>query len=142
MQYLCTQSRRAYETIWIARCSNQPYGFRFPLRRPSTTRFTTNSVARLSDEGCAGGRAQSGLYTGTNANCAKKCVREGKKIVFVASDHKRLLTISNQDSATENVGDYVEIADSLDEQAKTLQVTSLKLLEKGRAMCGVPKKKS
>jgi len=96
----------------------------------------------LSDEGCAGGRAQSGLYTGTNASCAKKCVREGKKIVFVDSDHKRLLTISNQDSATENVGDYVQIAGSLDEQAKTLQVTSLKLLEKGRAMCGVPKKKS
>ena len=96
----------------------------------------------LSDEGCAGGRAHSGLYTGTNANCAKKCVREGKKVVLVDSDHKRLLTISNQNSATENVGDYVEIAGNLDEQAKTLHVTSMKLLEKGRAMCGVPKKKS
>jgi len=96
----------------------------------------------LSDEGCAGGRAHSGLYTGTNSNCAKKCVREGKKVVLVDSDHKRLLTISNQNSATENVGDYVEIAGNLDEQAKTLHVTSMKLLEKGRAMCGVPKKKS
>ena len=96
----------------------------------------------LSDEGCAGGRAHSGLYTGTNPNCAKKCVREGKKIVFVDTDHKRLLTIANQDSATENIGDYVEIAGSLDEQTKTLHVASLKLLEKGRAMCGVPKKKS
>lgn len=96
----------------------------------------------LSDEGCAGGRAHSGLYTGTNPDCAKKCVREGKKIVFVDTDHKRLLTIVNQDSATENIGDYVEIAGGLDEQAKTLHVVSLKLVEKGRAMCDVPKKKS
>ena len=96
----------------------------------------------LSDEGCAGGRAQSGLYTGTNPDCAKKCVREGKKMVFVDPDNKRLLTIANPDAAMENVGDYVEITGSLDEQVKTLHVSSLKLLEKRRAMCGLPKKKS
>ena len=95
----------------------------------------------LSDEGCAGGRAKSGRYTGTNPDCAKKCVSEGKKIVFVDPDHKRLLTIANQDSAKERVGDYVEITGEVDEESKTLQVDSLKLLEKGRAMCDVPAKK-
>ena len=95
----------------------------------------------LSDEGCAGGRAKSGRYTGTNPDCAKKCVSEGKKIVFVDPDHKRLLTIANQDSAKERVGDYVEITGEVDEESKTLQVDSLKLLEKGRAMCDIPAKK-
>jgi len=33
----------------------------------------------LSDEDCAGGRASSGTYTGTNPDCAKKCVRDGKR---------------------------------------------------------------
>ena len=42
------------------------------------------------------------------------------------AEHKRLLTIANQDSATENVGNCKEIAGSLDEQAKTLRVDSLK----------------
>lgn len=96
----------------------------------------------LSDEGCAGGRASSGLYTGTNPDCAKRCVREGKKTVLVDADHKRLLTIENPDAATERVGDYVEITGDLNAQAKTLRIDSLKLLEKGRAMCGVPKKRS
>lgn len=96
----------------------------------------------LSDEGCAGGRASSGLYTGTNPDCAKRCVREGKKTVLVDADHKRLLTIENPDAATERVGDYVEITGDLNAQAKTLRIDFLKLLEKGRAMCGVPKKKS
>jgi hypothetical protein len=94
----------------------------------------------LSDESCASGRAHSGTYTGTNPDCAKKCIAQGKKIVFVDPDHKRLLTIANQDAATENIGDRVEIAGDVDEQAKTLRVNSLKLLEKGRAMCDVPKK--
>jgi hypothetical protein len=94
----------------------------------------------LSDEGCAGGRANSGVYTGTNPDCAKKCVAEGKKIVFVDPDHKRLLVIANQDVARKNIGDYVEVTGEVNSQAKTLQIATLKMLEKGRAMCDVPKK--
>ena len=63
-------------------------------------------------------------------------------MVFVDTDHKRLLTIANQEAATENIGDYVGIKRSLDEQAKMLHVASLELLEKGHAMCEVPKKNS
>ena len=102
-----------------------------------------NSVVRgwLSDEGCASGRAHSGIYTATNPDCAKKCVREGKRIVLVDPDHKRLLTILNGDAATERVGDYVEISGDLDEQAGTLHIESLKFLEKGRAKCDPPQKK-
>jgi hypothetical protein len=95
----------------------------------------------LSDESCASGRASSGTYTGTNPNCARKCVKEGKKIVLVDPDHKRLLTIANQNAARERVGDYVEINGELDQQTKSLHIDSLKLLEKGSAMCDVPKKK-
>ena len=94
----------------------------------------------LSDEACAGGRANDGVYTGTNPDCAKKCVEEGKKIVFVDPDHKRLLAIANPDVAKKNIGDYVEVTEDLDSQAKTLQIATLRMLEKGRAMCDVPKK--
>jgi hypothetical protein len=102
-----------------------------------------SSVVRgwLSDEACASGRANGGTYTGTNPDCAKKCVREGKRIVLVDPDHKRLLAILNGDAATERIGDYVEISGDLDEQARTLHVDSLQLLEKGRAMCDVPPKR-
>jgi len=63
-------------------------------------------------------------------------------MVLVDPDHKRLLTIENPDAATERVGDYIEISGDLNEQAKTLRIGFLRLLEKGRAMCDVPKKKS
>jgi hypothetical protein len=97
----------------------------------------------LSDEACGGGRARnSGIYTGNNPICAKKCVREGKKMVLLDADHKRVLTIANPDTAMDNVGDYVEISGDVNAQAETLRIHSLKLLEKGRAMCGKPAKKS
>jgi len=101
------------------------------------------SVVRgwLSDEDCAGGRAKSAIYTGTNPDCAKKCVTDGKKIVLVDTDHKRLLVIVNQEAAKERVGDYVEINGDVNPQDKTLRVDSVKLLEKGRAMCDVPAKR-
>jgi len=95
----------------------------------------------LSDESCGRGRASGGLYTATNPDCAKRCIRAGKKMVLVDPDHKRLLTIENPDAATERVGDYVEVSGDLNEQAKTLRIGSLRLLEKGRAMCDAPKKK-
>jgi hypothetical protein len=94
-----------------------------------------------TDKSCASGRASSGTYTGTNPECAKKCVHEGKRIVLVDPDQKRLLIIVNGDIAVERVGDYVEISGDLDEQARTLHIDSLKLLEKGRAMCDLPPKK-
>ena len=94
----------------------------------------------LSDESCAGGRAQDGVYTGTNPECAKQCVAEGKKIVFVDPDRKRLLVIANQDAAKQNIGDFVEITGDVDPKSHTLQIAKLKMIEKGRAMCGVPKK--
>lgn len=102
-----------------------------------------NSVIRgwLSDESCASGRAVSGDYTATNPDCAKKCVHEGKRIVLIDPDRKRLLVVLNKDAAVEHVGDYMEISGDVDEQARTLHIESLKLLEKGKEMCGVPPKK-
>jgi len=68
---------------------------------PGQTMAGGKSVVRgwLSDESCAGGRASSGTYSSTNPDCAKKCVHQGKKIVLVDPEHKRLLTIANQDAA-------------------------------------------
>jgi hypothetical protein len=101
---------------------------------------TTLLQGWLSDEQCARGRASSGIYTGTNPECANECVAKGKKIVFIDPAAKRILLIANQDVAKEHVGDRVEITGSLNPQAKSIHVVSLKMLEKGAAMCARPTK--
>jgi hypothetical protein len=94
----------------------------------------------LSDEGCAPGHVSSGKYTGTNPDCSKDCVAKGKKIVFIDPEKKRILSIANQDAARQNVGDYVEVSGDVNSEKKVLHIETLKMLERGRAMCEVPEK--
>jgi hypothetical protein len=94
----------------------------------------------LSDSNCAKERATVGTYTATNADCAKECVAQGKKIVLIDPDHKKIVDIANQDAVKNHVGDYVELTGSTDAK-DVLHVDSLKFLDKNRAMCGVPEKK-
>ena len=96
----------------------------------------------LSDEACARGRATSGTYTNTNPECARKCVAEGKKIVLIAPDEKKVLTVANQDIAKSNVGNYVEVKGTIDTKNETVAIEALKMLEEGRAMCSAPRKKT
>jgi hypothetical protein len=96
---------------------------------------TTVLEGWLADESCARGRASSGLYTATGPRCANECVAAGKKIVLVDPKEKQILLITNQAAARKFVGDRVEIAGDVNANAKTLRVESLKLLDKGVAMC-------
>jgi hypothetical protein len=94
----------------------------------------------LSDEGCARGRAASGTFTATNGECAKRCVSEGKKIVLIDPEGKRVLSISNQAIVKQNIGDYVELTGTPATKGGAMQVVSLKFLDRNRAMCAVPNK--
>src|SRR2546426_943372 len=96
----------------------------------------------LSDEQCARGRANGGVYTGTNPDCAKQCVAKGAKIVLVVPDQERLLNIANQAAAKSHIGDYVEVTGDVDQETKSLHIDSLKMLAEGRAKCDLPKHSS
>lgn len=97
----------------------------------------------LADEDCARGRANSGVYTATNPDCARECVAKGARIVLIVPEQKQILVIANPETAKSNVGNYVEVLGSVDPKAKMLRVDSLKMLEEGHAQCDVrPKKES
>jgi hypothetical protein len=96
----------------------------------------------LSDEACARARASSGVFTGTNPDCAKRCVSEGKKIVFIDPDGRRVLDIANQDAARNRIGDYVEVVGFVDAKTNALHVDSLKLISEGAAACSRPPSKT
>ncbi len=95
----------------------------------------------ISDEGCARGRANGGTFTGTNPDCAKKCIAQGAKMVLIVPDQRVLLTVANPEAAKANIGDFVEVTGSVEARTKTLHIDSLKMLTKGAAMCGLPPKK-
>jgi hypothetical protein len=104
-----------------------------------TVRQSEMTRGWLSDEGCARGRAESGMFTATNPQCAKDCVAKGKKIVLIDPDRRMIFEIANQSLAKKNVGDYVEIVGQRDLQAKTVRIATLKMLTRGNASCERPK---
>jgi hypothetical protein len=93
----------------------------------------------LSDEACARGRAKAGLYTGTNPECAKRCVAQGKRIVFIDPEARLVLDISNQGAALSNIGDEVAITGEVDVGKNVVHIDSMKLISRGVAMCTRPK---
>jgi len=93
----------------------------------------------VSDEQCATGRAKAGIFTGTNPDCAKRCVSEGKRIVLVSESRKMLFHVDNPELLKPEVGNLVEITGTI--SGDTVHVNTVKQLEVGRAICERPKKK-
>ena len=108
---------------------------------PTASAGGTTIKGWISDKNCARGRASGGVFTGTNPECAKKCIASGAKMVLIVPDQRILLTIANPAPARANIGDFVEITGSVEAKTRILHIDSLKLLTKGVAMCGLPAKK-
>jgi hypothetical protein len=93
----------------------------------------------LSDEGCAGAGRKRHVY-GHKWRMRQTVHNEGKKIVWIDPDGKRVLNISNQDIVKQNIGDYVELTGKLATPGGAMRVVSLRFLDRNRAMCVVPNK--
>jgi hypothetical protein len=49
----------------------------------------------FSDEACATARANSGVYTATNPDCARKCIEKGGAVVFIAEQEGAIYIVKN-----------------------------------------------
>jgi hypothetical protein len=105
----------------------------------STTLAAETLTVWVSDEQCAAGRAKDGVFTGTNPDCAKRCVGEGKKIVLVSESQKKLFQVANPELLKNEVGNLVEVAGEVN--GDTVKIDSVKHLQEGAAMCARAKKK-
>ncbi|HEY7402863.1 MAG TPA: hypothetical protein VIB39_05040 [Candidatus Angelobacter sp.] len=55
-----------------------------------------------------------------NADCAKKCAEKGEKMVFVDSDQKTILQLTNQDAVKGHAGHHVTLKGKLENGAITV----------------------
>lgn len=93
----------------------------------------------FSDEKCARARANSGTYTATNADCARRCIEGGAAVVFIAEQEKVLYMVKNYPTAKDDLGYQIEVTGTLDDQTQTLTVQSVKRLEAVGPACARPK---
>lgn len=62
--------------------------------------------------------------------------------MLIDPERKQIFTVTNQSLAKKNVGDYVEIVGQTDFGAKTIRISSLRMLERGTASCSRPQLKN
>jgi hypothetical protein len=97
----------------------------------------------FSDEGCAKGRVASGVIAPTNPECARTCIENGNRLVFISEQSQQMLYMKDYPvaSATQHLGYHIEITGIADADAKTISVASVKRIgEYQGPVCARPKK--
>ena len=67
----------------------------------------------------------------SHADCAKKCVDNGAKIVVVSDKDKSIINVDNQDALKDHLGHHVRITGTMDNG--TLHVDNVKMLGHARS---------
>lgn len=93
------------------------------------------------DEACTRGRVAQGRIEPDNPECAKRCVKEGSKLMFMSETDKAWFEVQEPARQIKNIGYYVEISGSADGR-KMLTVNAVKQLGEVGEMCSRPKLKN
>ena len=78
----------------------------------------------VSDEKCGaeGAKAES-------AECTKKCIESGKKVVFVTDADKKVLNVSNPETLKGHEGHHVKVSGHVDDAAGSIHVMNVKMIK-------------
>jgi hypothetical protein len=69
-------------------------------------------IGWVADSGCARARASDGVFTATNPDCARECVKQGKSIVLISQERKTVFAIDNPQILQAHVGNKVSVSAS------------------------------
>ena len=96
----------------------------------------------FSDHRCAREPKPDEAIRPNGTACVKQCLLDGATPVFLSEQTDKVYKVLDHPSVREDVGFRVEVVVSVDEQAKTVALKSVKRLSEVTAMCLLPKKRS
>jgi hypothetical protein len=85
---------------------------------PATAALADSWTGWISDEHCGAKGAKAG-----HADCAKKCVKGGGKLVFVNGADQKVFAIDNQELAGQHLDHEVTVSGTVD--GTSIKVTSI-----------------
>jgi hypothetical protein len=97
---------------------------------------TVSATGWFSDERCASARVASGRIGPTGQACTRECLAKGVPMVFIDEKEKAVFRVDNPTVVRKREGDHVQI-EAIRKDAKTLHVTSVRVLQKYAAKCDV-----
>jgi len=90
---------------------------------------------------CTSGRVKSGEVGPANQECARKCIKEGARVVFLDEKRKASFVVDNPEKTRGIESDYVDFTGTMNAEAGTVHVDSVKVKSKYVAKCGKPQSK-
>jgi hypothetical protein len=87
---------------------------------------TTTVKGWVSDSKCGAKGANAKA-----AECTKKCIQQGAKMVVVTDGDQKVLTVDNPDSLTGHEGHHVAVTGTV--SGDSIHVDSVKMLKAGKA---------
>jgi len=91
---------------------------------------------------CTAGRVKNGEVGPAGQECARKCIKEGAKVVFLDEKRKASFVVDNPEKTRGIESDYVEFTGTMNAAAGTVHVDAVTVKSKYVASCGKPKSKN
>jgi hypothetical protein len=95
----------------------------------------------FDDDKCTAGRVKNGEVGPSNQDCARKCIKEGARVVFLDEKRKASFVVDNPEATRGIESDYVEFTGTMNAEAGTVHVDTIKVKSKYVASCGKPRAK-
>lgn len=89
----------------------------------------------FGDENCTKPHATRGPLGPPGRDCTRECIRKGVPVVFLDEGSKSVYRVDNPEITRDQESHHVEIVGTIDEDKRTIHVTSVKVLEKYVAKC-------
>ena len=106
-----------------------------------SSRGQSTVVGWFSCDRCApAARVKAKQISPANRECVQKCVSDGAGMVFLDERARAVLRVTNPEAAKGQESHYVQVAGTVDADAHTLTVNSVKVLKEYVAKCGRPEK--
>ena len=89
----------------------------------------------FSDVKCASSRAASGIFTATNPECARTCLKGGAAPAFISEQARAVFIVKDSPSVVEQLGFHVEVQATVNAAARTITIQKVKQLGYDGAAC-------
>jgi hypothetical protein len=89
------------------------------------------SASKAKSETLTGWVSDEKCGAKVNADCAKKCIDGGQKVVFVNEKDKSVWNVTNPDPLKEHAGHHISVSAQVNDKDKTITVdpASIKMVE-------------
>ena len=111
------------------------------VRPPASAPPVQTWTGWFSDQQCAREPKADEAVRPNGTECVKQCLLKGSPAVFLSEQTNAVYKVLHHPGVRDDVGYRVEVTATVDEQAKTVSIRSVKRLSEVTAMCLLPKKR-